>query len=332
MRILITGATGLVGNNCLRLLAEQGHTIFALVRRPHDARPFEGVDVELCTVDLCAPDELRANLPQVDAIIHAAGDTHIGRQSRPAQFQVNVEATRVLAEIATEQQAKFVFVSSVDALPAAEIDGVVDELTEGNAKYDCGYVITKREAELAVQRQIAAGLNAVIVNPGFMLGPWDWKPSSGRMLLAVATQFTPFGPKGGFSVCDVRDVAAACFRVATQPTPHDRYILAGHNIRYVDAWRVFAKVTGGQGPLCPAGPLMRIVGGKWGDWMALLTGKEGDLNSAGVGMSDLFHYYDSGRAERELGYQIRPIEESASAAWAWFQQYGYAPRPQGKAS
>ncbi len=68
--------------------------------------------------------------------------------------------------------------------------------------------MTKREAEQVVFDCVARGLDAVVVNPGFMLGPWDWKPSSGRMLLKIATGWAMLAPPGANSYCDVRDVAA----------------------------------------------------------------------------------------------------------------------------
>ena len=355
MRVLITGATGLVGNNCLRHLhaspspemeaAEdrsgvQGaaaNELHVLVRAGHDERPFADLEPapQRHVGDLGKPDQLEALLapllPSVDAVIHSAGDTHIGKQPRPIQQTINVEATSKLAHLSRQHDCRFVFVSSVDALPAGAPDRFVDESSveeqEASPKYPCGYVETKRAAEAAVLHEINAGLDGFIVNPGFMLGPWDWKPSSGRMLLEVATKFTPFGPWGGYSVCDIREVAAAICRIAVEGSKtagHRRYILAGNNIRYIDAWRVFAEVSGGSKPICPAGPLMRVAAGWWGDWMAKITGKEGDVNSAGIGMSDLFHYYDSSRAENDLGYRIRPVEESSKAAWDWFREHGYA--------
>lgn len=323
MRVLITGATGLVGNNCLRILASQHHDVCVLVRTGHDERPFEGLSVTRCVTDLSQPESLSEVIPEVDVIVHSAGDTHIGVAPRPMQHTINVVATEQLAKVAARMSAKFVFVSSVDALPAGAQEKPATEQTQGPAKYACGYVKTKRLAEEKVRAEIDAGLDATIVNPGFMLGPWDWKPSSGRMLLEVATRFTPFGPKGGFSVCDVRDVAAAICKVATTSVPSRQYILAGNNVRYIDAWRVFAEVSGGSKPICPAGPLMRIIAGRWGDAMASITGKEGDVNSAAIGMSDLYHYYDSSLAQAELGYAIRPVDESALAAWQWFRENGY---------
>ena len=346
MRVLITGATGLVGNNCLRHLhaqtsdpknAKTKHELHVLVRAGYDERPFADLQpAPQCHLgDLSKPAALDAVLapllPTMDAVIHSAGDTHIGKQPRPMQWTINVDATEKLAMLSRQHDCRFIFVSSVDALPAGSPEQFVDETSveghSGAAKYPCGYVETKRAAEVAVLSEIEKGLDGFIVNPGFMLGPWDWKPSSGRMLLEVAKKFTPFGPWGGYSVCDIGEVAAAICRLTTdgsQVASHRRYILAGNNIRYIDAWRVFAEVSGGSKPICPAGPLMKVAAGRWGDWMSKLTGKEGDVNSAGIAMSNLFHYYDSSRAERELGYRIPPVKKSAQAAWDWFREHGYA--------
>ena len=96
MKILVTGATGLVGNNCVRHL-NGDHELFALVREGHDQRPFEGIDVTFCIGDLSKPETLSDAIPEVQAIIHSAGDTHIGKQPRPSQHVVNTQATKAIA-------------------------------------------------------------------------------------------------------------------------------------------------------------------------------------------------------------------------------------------
>src|SRR5205085_12112707 len=116
-----------------------------------------------------------------------------------------------------------------------------------------------------VLEEVARGLNAVIVNPGFMLGPWDWRPSSGRMMLEVATRFTPLAPVGSFNVCDVRDVSAGAIAAAKQGQTGRKYILGGHNLSYFELWKKMAQVAGKRGPLFPAGPLQRMIGGAFGD-------------------------------------------------------------------
>jgi dihydroflavonol-4-reductase len=172
---------------------------------------------------------------------------------------------------------------------------------------------------------MAQGLQAVIVNPGFMLGPWDWKPSSGRMLLALARGWMPGAPGGGMSACDVRDVADGILAAAEQASPGRRYILAGENITYLAAWQLFAKVIGRAGPYFRYGPLVRWIAGSSGDLVARWSGREPEVNSALVRMSQMLHYYSSDRARRELGYATRPLVDTVNDAWQWFQQYDYLP-------
>jgi dihydroflavonol-4-reductase len=172
--------------------------------------------------------------------------------------------------------------------------------------------------------EVAAGLDATIVNPAYMIGPWDWKPSSGRMLLEVARNRALFAPLGKNNFCDVRDVAAGVLAAAERGVTGRRYILGGERLSYFQAWRVFARVTRAIPPLFPAGPLIRFAAGRCGDLWAKWTGHEGDINSAVTTSSAQSRNFQSTRAERELGYRSRPLAESAADAWQWFRENGYA--------
>ena len=167
------------------------------------------------------------------------------------------------------------------------------------------------------------GLDVVIVNPAFMLGPWDWKPSSGRMLLEIARGRGLFAPRGTVSVCDVRDVAAGILAAAEKGQTGRRYILAGQTISYLDAWRLFARVTGSRRPWGCPGPVALWVAGQVGDLVTRITGHEPDVNSAAIALARLPKHYSSQRARRELDYQNRALEETVQDTWNWFQQYGY---------
>jgi dihydroflavonol-4-reductase len=187
-------------------------------------------------------------------------------------------------------------------------------------------VVTKFEAEEKLRAVIARGLDALIVNPGFMIGPWDWKPSSGRMLIAVGTRFAALSPTGGCSICDVRDVAAGILGALEKGRTGQNYILAGHNRSYFEIWRLFAQVAGSRPPLMRLGPLQRFLAGRGGDLLGKLQRRELDVNSAALAMSCLSHHYSSARAQAELGYQIRPLEVSVRDAWEWFRKEGYVQR------
>ncbi len=322
MRTLVTGATGLVGNNVVRLLLEQGQAVRVLMRSTSDRRPLADLDIEVVHGDLREPDAIRRACQGVEGVIHSAAFIQIGWTGLEISRAINVEGSRAVALAAREAGAKLVHVSTVDTLSPGSPDSSANEDSVGE-KTPCAYVVSKREAEQAVLDEVDRGLDAVIVHPGFMLGPWDWKPSSGRMLIEVARRFTPAAPVGGMSVCDVRDVAAGILAALENGASGRRYILAGYNMTYFDCWKLFAEVAGGRGPLFRMGPLFRNLCGWSGDLAAKLTGNEGSVNSAAIKMSSLFHYYNSGRAQSELGYQSRHPEESVHEAWRWFSDYGY---------
>lgn len=325
MTILVTGATGLLGNNVVRVLRESGVDVRVLVRAASDPRPLRGVDVERQEGDIRDPVAVSRACRGVEAVVHAAALVHIGWTQLDIQRAINVEGTRNVVTAARAEGARLVHISTVDTLAAGGRRQVTDEETvERAGKVPCGYVVTKREAERLVREEIERGLDASIVHPGFVLGPWDWKPSSGRMLLAVARRFTPLAPRGGISVCDARDVAAGIVAVWRRGQPGRSYILAGHNLPFLDLWQQMARATCGRPPWFRAGPILRSIGGGWGDLTTRLTGRESDVNSASVAMSSLFHYYSSDRAVEEVGYSIRPLEQTLDDAWHWFMEHGFA--------
>ncbi len=323
MTTLVTGATGLVGNNVVRLLVDRGEKVRVLIRQESLPAALEGLQVEVVRGDVCDPASLEPAFQGVDRVIHAAAHVHIGWRRGELQREVNVEGTRNVAAAALTAGARMVHVSSIDALGIGSLETPVDENTLVNGELACPYVITKREGERVVLDYVARGLNAVIVNPGFMLGPWDWKPSSGRVLLKMATGWGIIAPPGTNSYCDVRDVAAGIVAALERGRTGQRYILAGKTLSHMEAMRIFAGVTGVKPPNRVAiRPTIKAIGAV-GDLVAWVTGHETEVNSAATGMSLLPKNYSSARAEAELGYHTRDVAESAADAWAWFKQHGY---------
>ncbi len=326
MLTLVTGATGLLGNNVVRALLARGEAVRVLVRESSDSRPLAGLEVERVAGDVRDEAAVRRAVQSVDRVIHSAARVHIGHCDLTEQRAINVQGTLHVAQAARDSGARMVHISTTDTLGAGSRQQAVDEQSPRVGKPECTYVISKREAEHLVRSMTKQGLNAVVVNPGFMLGPWDWKPSSGRMLLEVVRRAPPLAPRGGSSLCDVRDVAEGVLLAAERGTVGENYILAGDNLPFFDQWTMFAQLGGVKPPRFRMGPVISWMGGAFGDWRAWLTGRETDINSAAVALGNHFGFYSSARAETELGYRHRPGREAAAAAWEWFQSHGYAPK------
>lgn len=331
MKYLVTGATGLLGNNVVRQLLREGAEVRVLSRSPLRGQPLAGLEVELVQGDVRDAGRVQTAVQGVDCVVHAAAHVQVGWTQSEMHRLVNVEGTRTIAEAARRNGVRLIHVSTVNTLGIGRLHDPADEESGLPGLIQCHYVTSKMHAERAVLELVPRGLDAIIVHPGFCLGPWDWKPSSGRMLLAV-NRGTFAAPPGAYNVCDVRDVSAGISAAAKLATSGRRYILGGHNLTYLDAWRVFARVAGTSGPRFRIGPITRWIGAMGSDVWTYWTGEESEINSATIGMAAQETCFRSDRAVRELAYRIRPFEETVADAWNWFCEHGYAgvrrsPRP-----
>ncbi|MDG2011984.1 MAG: NAD-dependent epimerase/dehydratase family protein [Pirellulaceae bacterium] len=324
MRILVTGATGFLGNNVVRALLAEKHEVAVALRQSSNRKALDGLNVEFITVDLNSPNDVAMALAGCDCVVHSAALIQLGWTKLAESRKTNVEATATIAQAARRKNIRMVHVSSVDALGVSSQDrpGTEEELNPPNPP--CSYVVSKREAETAVIVEVANGLDAVIVNPGFMIGPYDWKPSSGVMMLTVAKSLIHFAPAGGCSVVDVRDVADGIISAIKHGQTGERYILGGRNLTYFDFWTMIAKVTNTRAPKKVLPDWIAKTAGRAGDVWTRLSGNEPDINSAATQMGQMFHFYNSDKAEKYLGYQIGNIEDALKDAWDWFILHGYA--------
>ena len=324
MRILVTGGTGLLGNNIVRQLSADDYEVAALVRSEPDPKVFQGVTVDFVEGQLTDQSTIDRAVGDCDAVIHSAGVIHLGWQRLEESMRINRDATGWIADACLRYNRKLVLVGTVNTLAIGTRDAAADEQTpldNAGGQVPCSYVESKRAGVAEVLRRVDNGLRASIVHPGFMLGPWDWKPSSGRMMLEIGKGWKPICPTGGCSVCDPRDVAQGTIAAIQKGDDNGRqYILAGENWTYKQLWTEMAKRMGTRPPMMKAGPLQLWLAGAAGDLWAKLAGTEGDVNSAGVKMSSLFHWHDSTRAITELGYQIRDVHESLDDSAAWIKE------------
>ncbi|MGI9518575.1 MAG: NAD-dependent epimerase/dehydratase family protein [Pirellulaceae bacterium] len=324
MKFAVTGSTGLLGNNLVRLLLRQGHQVRVGVRPSSAKEPLHGLDVEIVTGQLDDPAFAQELLQGTDGLFHAAALIWLGKTRQEESRRANVIGSEVLARECLSQGKRMVYVSSVDALAASTRNQLADETTLEPAKGNSAYVTSKRMAEQALLKMHGeSGLDVVIVNPGLMLGPWDWKPSSGQMILAVTDGFMPFAPGGEISACDVRNVAAGTIAAMKKGRAGERYILAGVNMPYMELWRKMAARAGRRGPLKKIRLPMAAVFGTVGDMITLVTRRETNVNSAGVAMGQLLNRYSSDKARQELGYEIGSVDVALDDAWQWLLDHEY---------
>ena len=322
---LVTGATGLLGNNVVRRLLANGAEVRVLQRATSDPRALAGLDVEIMHGDVRDAEAVKRACQGVEQVIHAAGHVHIGWSGNSTHQAINVEGTRNVTAGALASGARLVYVSSVDTLGFGTLQQPANEDTPSQTKHPIPYQQTKRAAEEIVLAAVAQSLSAMIVHPAYIIGPWDWKPSSGRMLLEIANGRGIFVPRGGNDFCDARDVADGILAAAERGQPGRHYILGGEGLSYFDFWKLIGKMTGTPASWMKIDRPIVVATGWVGDLLGRITGHEPVFNSAAMQLSAQPHHFSYARAESELGYAPRPAREALADSLNWFAEHGYLP-------
>ncbi len=314
----------------MRAGLQQNLEFAVLTRSTTDPRPFEGLAIDRINGDLDDCDALDRAIAGCDVVIHSAAHIHLGWQNLEAAMRVNRDGTRNIVNAAVKHRKPMVYVSTVNTLAIGQRDKPSNEMTPGDGQIPSTYVLSKRAAEdvvrSAMDQDAEHKLNATIVYPGFMLGPYDWKPSSGRMIVELSRGCPPMSPAGGCSVCDVRDVAAAIINIVQRRLFGERIILAGHNMSYFDLWTNIAKRFQKRGPFTILRRPGQFVVGTFSDRFLCKPGKEVDTNSAAVKMGSQFHYYDSSFAKAKLDYQSRDVDQTLDETIEWLGDMNLVPR------
>lgn len=318
MATIVTGASGHVGACLVRTLLAQGRELKVIDLAPGIA--LEGLPIQLFKGDIRDAAFLKTVFKEGDTLFHLASVISTSGDKGGLVQSVNVEGARTVARTAREVGIqRMIHTSSIHAYDIDLMGAPVTEKTRlAIGHSSSAYNVSKAQGQLVVQEEVGRGLNAVIVNPCGVIGPYDYKPSRmGKFFRAIARGNSgPVGPKG-FNWVDVRDVAQGMLLAEAKGRPGESYILAGHWRSNLEMGKLAAKVTGKPIPdktlslwvlraLYAAGPVLRLLGQK-----PPVTKEALDALLANPEMSHA-------KATAELGYAPRPVEETVAAIYQWF--------------
>lgn len=208
--IVITGATGHLGNVLVRKLINQDKKVRALILPGEDIASLEGLEVEKVEGDVRVPDSLRRAFEGADIVYHCAGIISILPGQQKQLYQVNVLGTRNVVNMCLETKVKrLVYTSSIHALSEPAPGIVFDESREFNPENVLGeYSKSKTLGTLEVIKGIKKGLDAVILCPSGIIGPDDYRVSEmGKLIVDFVKGKVKAYVDGAYDFVDVRDVA-----------------------------------------------------------------------------------------------------------------------------
>ncbi|WP_242346118.1 NAD-dependent epimerase/dehydratase family protein [Anaeromyxobacter terrae] len=332
MRVLLTGATGFLGGAVARELLAGGHAVRALARERSDTSALEGLAappeggrataLEIARGDALDPEAVRRALGGCDAVVHTAGLAGF-RASSEALLAANARSVEVVLGAAKEAGvARAVLTSSTAVIGGTREAQTADETTAGNAEaLGIPYFVSKLHGERAALALADRGFPVVIVRPAYVLGPGDVHGSSAATVVALVRRRIPAYVEGGASFCDVRDVARGHVEALLRGRPGDTYVLGGHNLRVSEMIARVAALSGVKAP--PRIPLAAALGAAaLQELVARLGGGRSAMTRELVRAAALYTFVSSAKAERELGYSIRPFDEMVKDTLRWAMAHG----------
>lgn len=245
--IFVTGATGILGRVIVLELLKQGKTVRAAKRPTSNLKEvkesfrfyteksdFYFDKIEWINVDFQDIHSLEKALQGIEEVYHCSVKVSFHPKDKKEMFQTNIEGTKNLLYVCGNSSIKkFCFVSSIAVLDGLNEFGEMDENSDFNSKLDhSDYTISKHFSEMEVWRASAEGLNAVIINPGVIIGSGNWEQSSGVLFSVAETNRVTFS--GGTSYVDVRDVANIAIQLMNKNIFGERFILISENLKYFD--------------------------------------------------------------------------------------------------
>ena len=313
--ILVTGATGHIGNVLIRTLLERGESVRALILKGEDTTSLRGLPIERIEGDVLVPGTIRKALLDVGVVYHLAGLISVGNLPDDLVRRVNVQGTKNVALAAQEAGVeRLVYVSSIHAFVRSEDDIVIDESVPFDPENPAGeYDRSKAQATLAVLEAVRSGLDAVIVCPTGVIGPEDFKRSEmGRMVTTWMKRRPHFMIDGCFDFVDVRDLVGGLILAKEKGKAGETYILSGNRISLADM-RSFVQKSAGIRSLkinVPVKLAKSLVSKfKFGGFTPYAI--ETVLGNSKISSDKAKHY---------LGYAVRPIAATISDTVGWWKR------------
>jgi dihydroflavonol-4-reductase len=330
--ILVTGATGLVGGNLMWHLLQQNERVVAIRRSTSKLQPLHSIfsfytqhpeeslsRIDWRIADVLDTDSLLTALEDISVVYHCAAVVSFG-DSANIMLDTNVLGTRNVVDAALQTGVrKFCFVSSIAACGREKDNAPIDE---NSAWYEnpnrSPYSRSKYDSEQEVWRGIAKGLNAVIVNPGVILGVSENNSGSAQLFTQVQKGLL-FYTNGGTGYVDVQDVVRAMVQLTNSSISDERFVLISENCSNKDILSWMADGFGKRRPFIAVGRTALYTIGYLSEIIGRLFHFKPVIDRATARTATNRQYYSSAKIQKAFEFEFTPIEKCIGAVCKFMQ-------------
>ena len=320
MKVAVTGASGHIGNCLVQELKKEGAEIKVLVHKFRG--DLDEKEVELIRGNLLVPESLVNLCEGVDVVFHLAAQIAIENRSSEHVYETNVTGTKNMLKAAIHSRVrKFIHFSSIHAFRNEPLDMMLDENRALVEEKKIVYEFSKAEGEREVMKAVREGLNAVIINPTAVIGPFDKRSSLlGRALIKIYQNKLPFIVSGGYNWVDVRDIVSASIKSIESGRTGEKYILSGEFRSLQELSIMISKISGCRIPITIPVTIARMACPFF------------QIYSSITKIEPLFTYQSlnilvnsptnisNAKARKELGFEPRPLEQSLNDTFNWYKE------------
>ena len=316
-KVLVTGATGFLGQHLIKRLLQENISVRALYRdeKKIAAIPLPlgkrlGDGLEWIKGDVLDIFSLEDAMKDCEEVYHCAAVVSFSKKDEARMMKTNVEGTaNVVNECVTAGVKKLLHVSSVASLGRTETSKLISEKHKWeDNKLNTRYAVSKHKAEMEVWRGVAEGLNAVVIYPTMIFGPGDWNENTSKLFQTVFKGLK-FYPVGGNGMSDVRDVCDIAFQLMQSEIVNERFVVCGTNWTYKDFFFEVADALGKPRPTIKLNPSTAIIGARVLSLLSLF-GKEPLVTVESARTSSNTFFYDGAKVSQALNFKYRDFNDT----------------------
>lgn len=323
MNVSITGGSGHIGNCLIRELIHKGHKVKALVHNNNQG--LENLDLEIVKGDLTNKNSLYKLCTDTDIVFHLAAKIDIDGSEKELVYNTNVQGTKNLIDICIEKNIKrFIHFSSIHAFDPHPLNEKLDESRAYIQNTKLIYERSKADSEKLVIEAARNGLNAIVLNPTAVIGPFDFHGSYlGQALIKIYQNKLPMLVPGGYDWVDVRDIVDAAIATLEKGRSGERFILSGNYLSLKEFSTLIGKIANKKTPQFIAPLILAKIGLPFIHLYSKMTNQHPLYTSESLHiLKNSNRFISNEKAKLVLGYSTRPLAESLHDTFEWYKQNG----------